>query len=125
MAILGMVLPALLPMVTDGVRGLFARFTGGAGGVPVNMAERLQLMKAETEKLRVLAELDRPAGEVSRWVADFRGAFRYIAILVIWAVTACAVLTGASELYTLPLIDLSAGTVSFLFGERFYLKLKG
>lgn len=125
MPILGMFLPALLPMVTDGLRGLFAKFTGGAGGVPVNMTERIQLMEAETKKLVALAELDRPVGEVSRWVADLRGCFRYVSILVIWIIAALAVFTGAAEAYTLVLLDLAGMCMSFVIGERFYMKLKG
>lgn len=124
-AILGMLLPALLPMVTDGFRGLFARFSGGAGGVPQNMTERIQLMEAETKKLMALADLDRPVGDVSRWVADLRGSFRYLAILIIWVVTAIAVFSGVSEQYVLILLDLTGMCMSFVIGERFYLKLTG
>ncbi|SOD41600.1 hypothetical protein [Nitrosovibrio sp. Nv4] len=125
MAILGMILPALLPMLTDGFRGLFARLTGGAGGTPQNMTERIQLMEAETRKLAALADLDRPSGEVSRWVADLRASFRYVAICAIWIVTGVAVISGAAEAYTLVLLDLSGMCMSFVIGERFYLKLKG
>ena len=53
--ILGLILPALMPAVMDGVRGIFAKFTGGAGGTPQNMQERIQLIQAETEKLKALA----------------------------------------------------------------------
>lgn len=125
MPILGMVLPMLLPMLTDGVRGIFAKFTGGAGGVPQNMTERIQLMEAETAKLKALAELDKPAGEISRWVADLRGAFRYLSIIVIWLVTGICVITGAAESYVLVLLDLSGMCMSFVIGERFYMKIKG
>lgn len=125
MPILGMILPALLPMVTDGLRGLFAKLTGGAGGMPVNLAERIQLMQAETEKLKALAEVDRPSGEVSRWVSDLRASFRYISIIAIWGVTGVAVVAGAAEAYTLVLLDLSGMCMSFIIGERFYFKVKG
>jgi hypothetical protein len=57
--------PALLPALTDGVRGIFAKFTKGAGGNPVNVAERIQLMQAETARLQALAEIDKPSGEPS------------------------------------------------------------
>ena len=124
-AILGFILPALVPMLTDGFRGLFAKFTGGAGGVPQNMAERLELMKAENARLSALAELDRPIGEPSRWVVDMRASFRYLAIAFIWLATVAAVLLDAPAVYTLVLLDMSGASLSFILGERFYLKLKG
>lgn len=123
--ILGMILPVVLPMLTDGVRGIFAKFTGGAGGQPVNLDERIKLMAAETEKLKALAELDKPTGDISRWVADLRGSFRYISIIVIWLVAGAAVLSGAAEAYTLILLEISGMCLSFVIGERFYLKVKG
>ncbi len=125
MPLIGMILPALLPVVGDGIRGLIAKLTGGAGGMPVNLDERIKLMQAETEKLRALAEVDRPAGEVSLWVANLRASFRYISIIAIWTVTGVAVVAGAAEAYTLVLLDLSGMCMSFIIGERFYFKVKG
>lgn len=122
--LLGMILPAVLPMLTDGVRGVFAKLTGGAGGMPVNVDERIRLMQAETEKLKALADLDRPTGDVSRWVADLRASFRYLAIIAIWLVTGAAVVMGAPSEYTVILLELSGGCMSFVIGERFYLKWK-
>ena len=37
--ILNLILPALVPAFTDGVRGLIAKITGGAGGQPQNVQE--------------------------------------------------------------------------------------
>jgi hypothetical protein len=125
MPILGMILPALLPAVMDGLRGIFAKFTGGAGGTPQNMTERIQLMQAETAKLQALAEADRPTGEISKWVADMRASFRYISILTIWAATIAAVfMPGVQPQYTLILLDLSGACFSFIIGERAYIGIK-
>ena len=117
--------PALLPALTDGVRGIFAKFTGGAGGTPQNVAERSQLMQAESDRLKALAEIDKPVGEPSLWVIDLRASFRYVSIILIWLTTIGAVFTPSVEhSITILLLDLSGACMSFVIGERMYLSLK-
>jgi hypothetical protein len=117
--------PALLPALTDGVRGIFAKFTKGAGGTPVNVTERIQLMQAETARLQALAEIDKPAGEPSLWVNNLRSSFRYLAIIIIWLATVGAVFTPTvPEAITLIMLDLSGACMSFVIGERMYLTLR-
>ena len=124
-SIVSLVAPALLPALTDGLRGIFAKMTGGAGGNPQNVAERIQLMQAETERLKALAELDRPPGEPSRWVTDIRSLFRYAAITVIFLMTGVSIFSGElpNEIKYM-LLDLSGGWMSFVIGERMYLQIK-
>ena len=124
-SIVSLVAPALLPAVTDGLRGLFAKLTGGAAGNPRNVAERIQLMQAETERLKALAELDRPPGEPSRWVTDIRSLFRYAAITVIFLMTGVSVFSSElpNEIKYM-LLDLSGACMSFVIGERMYLQIK-
>lgn len=117
--------PALIPALTDGVRGIFAKFTGGAGGTPQNVTERIQLMQAETGRLQALAEIDKPVGEPDKWVTNLRSSFRYIAIIVIWLATISAVFTPTvPEAITLIMLDLSGACMSFVIGERMYLTLR-
>lgn len=117
--------PALIPALTDGVRGIFAKFTKGAGGTPQNVSERINLMQAETARLQALAEIDKPIGEPSRWVTDLRASFRYIAIVIIWLATIAAVFTPTvPEAITLIMLDLSGACMSFVIGERMYLTLR-
>lgn len=117
--------PALIPALTDGVRGIFAKFTKGAGGNPVNVAERIQLMQAETARLQALAEIDKPVGEPDKWVTNLRSSFRYLAIIVIWLATIGAVFTPTvPEAITLIMLDLSGACMSFVIGERMYLTLR-
>jgi hypothetical protein len=120
-----LIFPALMPALTDGIRGVFAKFTGGAGGTPQNVNERIQLMQAETGRLEALAKIDQPASEPSRWVTDLRSSFRYIFIAFILLVTGIAVFTqDVPENILLMLLDLSGASMSFVIGERMYLGLK-
>jgi hypothetical protein len=120
-----LIFPALMPALTDGLRGIFAKVTGGAGGTPQNVNERIQLMQAETARLQALADIDKPSGEPSRWVTDMRSSFRYIAILIIWLATIAAVFTpNIAQPITLMMLDLSGACMSFVIGERMYLSLK-
>jgi hypothetical protein len=117
--------PALIPALTDGVRGIFAKFTGGAGGTPQNVTERIQLMQAETARLTALAEIDKPVGEPDKWVTNLRTSFRYVAIILIWLATIAAVFTPTiPEGITLIMLDLSGACMSFVIGERMYLTLR-
>lgn len=126
--ILTTLLPAIAPALIDGVRGLFAKWTGSAGAQPQNINERVQLMDAETRKLQSLAALDAPGANMSTWVADLRGSTRYIiAIMVLLSVIIASlfpqlgVTSGAFEL----LGEITTAVISFLFGEHVYLKFQG
>lgn len=124
--ILATLLPMLAPAVTDGIRGIFAKITGGAGGAPQNVAERVQLMNAENARLQALAQIDTPTGNISQWVADFRAFFRYGIISIIWLATLCVIAFApdTNPNYVNTLLDLSGACMSFIIGERFYFKLK-
>lgn len=124
-SILSLIFPSVIPVLADGVRGLFAKFSGGAGGTPQNVDERIKLMEAETARLQALADIDKPSGEPSRWVTNFRASFRYVAILLIWLATIVAVFdTSLSQNIVLMMLDLSGACMSFVIGERMYLTLK-
>lgn len=119
-------LPMLAPALTDGLRGIFSKITGGAGGSPQNVKERIDLMAAETERLKALASIDTPAGTPTQWVTDFRAIFRYVTILLIWLLTSLAIFTPSiPQSITLILLDLSGASMSFIIGERMYFNLKG
>lgn len=127
--LLTLVLPALLPAVTDGLRGLFTRFTHGAGAQPANVNEAIQLMQAQTERVRALAELDKLAPNASAWVADLRGSFRYLAVggielAAIGAVIASGAGVEFSDAALLTLLELAGASLSFIIGDRVYLGLK-
>lgn len=124
MSLLTMILPALMPAFTDGLRGLFARLTGGSGAQPQNVAEQIQLMQAQNERVKALAELDALAPNASRWVADLRGSFRYVAVGGILCATVGAVFVGVDAVSLAFLLELSGASMSFVIGERMYLSIK-
>jgi hypothetical protein len=116
--------PALIPALSDGVRGLISKFTGGAGAKPQNVDEAIKLMTIEMERMKILAELDKPSGMASKWVYDLRESARYIAVYL-------CVLNWIGQSYIgtdAVVMDMSANlaqaAVFFLFGDRVYLHLK-
>ena len=125
-SIVSLILPALVPAFADGARGLIAKFTGGAGGQPQNITERIELMRAEAEKLQALAQLDGVNGEPSKWIVDLRASFRYVIISAIMVFTAIVVfnpdIVGATVVAVF--LDMTGACMSFVIGERMYLTLK-
>jgi len=126
-SLISLILPALVPAFTDGVRGIFAKLTGGAGGQPQNVQERVQLMEAEAQKLQAMSALDGTiTGQPSQWIIDLRAAFRYVIISAILIFTGIIVfmpdLVGASVIAVF--LDMSGCCMSFVIGERMYLSIK-
>ncbi len=122
---------ALMPVLADGLRAIFAKLTGIGGAEPKNIDEAIKLMQAQTERLRALAELDNPYGEVSKWVANLRGAFRYILgalILMFSAIYVIIVPLIAPQAYKVDianyLLALTSIVFGFFFGDRVYLHLR-
>jgi hypothetical protein len=124
-SLINLILPALVPAFTDGVRGLFAKFTGGAGGQPQNMQERISLIQAETEKLKALADLDTPNGEPSKWIIDLRACYRYVIITFILLATIAVVYSPNVPVSIVAVfLDMTGACMSFIIGERMYLSIK-
>ena len=126
-SILSLILPALVPVFTDGVRGVFARITGGAGGQPQNVQERVQLMEAEAQKLQAMSALDGTVtGQPAQCIVDLRASFRYVIISAILLFTGVIVfypnIVGSAVIATF--LDMSGACMSFVIGERMYLSIK-
>lgn len=124
MNFLSLILPALVPVLSDGMRGLFARFTNGSGAQPQNIAERIQLMQAQTERVRALAEIDALSPNAAEWVANLRGAFRYVAVGSILFATLLGSFVQINAEALAMLLDLSGASMAFIIGERMYLGIK-
>ena len=81
-------------------------------------------MGEKKDGVKALAEVDAPSRNAAPWVANLRGAFRYVAVGGILLVTLAAVLANVNETAVLVLLDLSGASMSFIIGERMYLGLK-
>lgn len=126
---LALILPSLIPVFADGVRAVFNRVSQGAGIRPANTQEAIEMWKAEAEYARAMAELDKPAGSISTWVADLRASFRYIAA-GLFVISPYLLLLAANLGAVVPdaLIEASIqgrdGAFSFIFGDRMYSYLR-
>lgn len=123
------ILPALVPALADGLRGIFARVTQGKGAMPQSVDDVIRLMEAQTARLEALAKLDTMSPNVSRWVADLRGAFRYIAVggvvlATVGLVAADAMGAEVADAGLSMMLELTGACMSFIIGERMYLAVK-
>lgn len=106
---------AFIPVISDGVRGVFARLTGGAGARPQNVEEAIALQDADTARLTALAALD-SAGETYKWVNAVRALQRPFAVALVLG-------SYVGARFTLDVMpdDLTAyasAVTFYLFGER-------
>ena len=125
MSIFALILPALIPVFTDGVRTIIAKITGIGGAEPKTVDDAIRLTDSQTKRLQALAALDNPAGEVSRWVANFRAMHRYVLADMILIATFIYIFLPSKDLTIANfLLNLSASVFGFFFGDRVYLHLK-
>jgi hypothetical protein len=87
-------------------------------------------MSAEVAKLEAIAKLDVPSQNISTWVADLRGSFRYLAAAMIIIGTFGVI--GAKGVGVIiddnvidTLLQMCGSVFSFMFGDRLYLSLRG
>jgi hypothetical protein len=123
--ILTLLLPALAAPIADVVKSLTRKW----GGVTVD--DEIKLIKANSDRAMALAELDRPADGVSKWVADLRASFRYVlagSLVLLAAVSGLYCMVSVPELRPLVVssyLDMTGAAFSFIFGERIYFRIKG
>ena len=116
------IIGALVPVGVEGVKQVMTRFFGGVKATTVE--DQLKLDNNEIEKIKALAELDKPVGQPSQWVIDLRASARYIGALTVITV-------GLSTLYVpveaeVKVVALEAANIAFgfLFGSRILYNLK-
>lgn len=120
---LEVLLPAIIPALSNGVGNLITKWTGGARAQSVD--DVVKLGQLDIDKMKALAELDNPHGTPSQWVVDLRASFRYVAVLLVWLFTALAVFTpSVPAAMTEMLVTLAGATLSFIIGERMVLSFK-
>lgn len=119
-------LPALLPVGIDAAKVAVNRLSGGAAARPSTFAETMEWERFLLEKLKTLAELDKPFGQISQWVADLRASARYVAVFLIlgvWAAITVGNLPLDTQEYEL-LSQMATASFFFLFGDRIYMAVK-
>jgi|GEM_PF-475520 len=120
-ALIHFVVPAAVPVMAHVVTRVTDHFTGGAQ--PQNVGEVVQLMQARTEQMKVLAALDAPGANCSRWVSDLRASYRYIlaTVVIAWAVVV-QVYGGSPDLQQAA-GDALTSVFSFFFMDRVMFNL--
>jgi hypothetical protein len=114
--ILESIIGALVPVGVEGIKQVLTRFFGGVKATSVE--DQIKLDNNEIEKIKALAELDKPIGQPSQWVVDLRASARYLGALAV-------IVVGISTLYmpveqAIQAIALEAANIAFgfLFGSR-------
>jgi len=116
------IIGALVPVGIEGIKQLMTNFFGGVKATSIE--DQIKLDANEIEKIKALAELDKPIGQPSQWVVDLRASARYIGALAVITV-------GISTLYApvdvrIQAIALEAANIAFgfLFGSRIVAGLR-
>lgn len=125
--ILATLLPAFIPGLADGLKMIFSKITGISMGEPKTFQEKLELERLGIEKMKALAELDRPYGTISPWVSNLRASFRYLAVglIIIATLIYCFFPTQYQNPAVLDFLSqLSGSATFFLIGDRVYLGIK-
>jgi len=110
------IIGALVPVGIESIKQVMTRFFGGVKATSIE--DQIKLDNSEVEKIKALAELDKPIGQPSQWVVDLRASARYMGALAVIGV-------GISTLYVpvepeIKVIALEAANIAFgfLFGSR-------
>ena len=116
------IIGALVPVGVEGIKQLMTNFFGGVKATSIE--DQIKLDTNEIEKIKALAELDKPIGQPSQWVVDLRASARYIGALAV-------IVVGISTLYApvdvrIQAIALEAANIAFgfLFGSRIVASFK-
>jgi len=114
--ILETILASLVPVGIEGIKQAAARWFGGVRATTID--EQIKLDTNEIEKIKALAELDKPIGAPSQWVVDLRASARYLGALVVISVGIGSLFLPVAA--TIQALALEAANIAFgfLFGSR-------
>lgn len=121
--LLNVVAPALLPALTDGIRGLLAKVTGSEGAKPQTVDEAIRLMEADNRRLELLGKLE-GEGETYRWVEAIRKLQRPIVGFLVTLAYVLAVSGVVADDFKADLAaQIASSYIFYLFGERAYMHM--
>jgi hypothetical protein len=123
-------LPALLPVATDGIKSGFNKLFGNeVAAAPKSFEDALRWEDKAIERLKTMAEIDKPVGNPSQWVVDLRASMRYLGVaLLLVGHLVLSVIDAFHSIQPTSLAlsgQLASSAFFFLFGDRVYLGLKG
>jgi hypothetical protein len=115
--ILSTILAALVPVGVEGIKQVITRFAGGVRATSI--AEQIQLDQMEVDRLKALAELDKPEGTPSQWVIDLRASARYLGAIACIAVGLGSLFVpGVTPVVQALALEAANIAFGFLFGSR-------
>lgn len=124
MSLLTFLAPALATPLCDLIKSLSSKL------FKRDIETEMKLAQIEIEKLKALAELDKPAENISLWVANLRASFRYIIVGFIVIITSIIGIIGfiyspeSRPLILSAFLEFAGASTSFIIGNRLYLSLK-
>lgn len=110
------IIGALVPVGVEAVKQGAARLFGGVRATTID--EQIRLDQNEIERIKALAELDKPIGNPSQWVVDLRASARYVGALVVIATGILAVYISTDARVQELSIQAANIAFGFLFGSR-------
>lgn len=110
------ILAALVPVGIEGIKQAAARWFGGVRATTID--EQIKLDTNEIEKIKALAELDKPIGAPSQWVVDLRASARYLGALVVISVGIGSLFLSVAPAVQALALEAANIAFGFLFGSR-------
>jgi hypothetical protein len=107
---------ALVPVGIEGIKQAITRFMGGVKATTVD--EQIKLDANEVDKIKALAELDKPIGLPSQWVVDLRASARYLGALGVIAAGILTLYIPVSPIVQGLALEAANVAFGFLFGSR-------
>lgn len=110
------IISALVPVGIEGVKQAASKWFGGVKAMTVD--EQIKLDNSEIEKIKSLAELDKPIGQPSQWVVDLRSSARYLGALAVIAVGVGSLFMAIAPAVQSVALEAANIAFGFLFGSR-------
>ena len=110
------ILAALVPVGIEGIKQAAARWFGGVRATTID--EQIKLDTNEIDKIKALAELDKPIGLPSQWVVDLRASARYVGALTVIAVGVGSLFLPVAAAIQALALEAANIAFGFLFGSR-------